>query len=105
MWAQVWRGNCHRAGWRARREYKDRLSSVGLTVGFSAVQVQVAITWLGQDMASTSDKESPKQAARRAREERLARALRDNLQRRKAQGRGRADAAVDDPPTGEPGKK
>ena len=56
-------------------------------------------------MAKGGDKESPKQAARREREERLARALRDNLQRRKAQGRGRADAAADDPPPGETAKK
>ena len=50
-------------------------------------------------MAKGGDKESPKQAARREREERLARALRDNLQRRKAQGRGRSDAAAGSPPT------
>lgn len=56
-------------------------------------------------MAERGDKESAKQAARRAREERLARALRDNLQRRKAQGRGRADAAAGGPPADEPVKK
>ena len=56
-------------------------------------------------MAKDGDTESPKQAARRAREERLARALRDNLQRRKAQGRGRADAAAGDPPNDESVKK
>lgn len=56
-------------------------------------------------MAERGDKESPKQAARRAREVRLARALRENLQRRKAQGRGRADAAASGPPGGAPVKK
>ena len=49
-------------------------------------------------MTSKNDKESAKQAARREREARLARALRDNLQRRKAQGRGQADAAAADTP-------
>lgn len=56
-------------------------------------------------MTSKNDKESSKQAARREREERLARALRDNLQRRKAQGRGRADTGAGGPPAGEPVKK
>jgi len=47
----------------------------------------------------------PRQARRTCRDKRLARALRDNLHRRKQQARGRAQCAAEpaaDPPRGEP---
>ena len=37
MWAQVWRGNCHRARWRARHDRPGR-SSVSRTTLSCAVQ-------------------------------------------------------------------
>lgn len=52
----------------------------------------------GADGATMTGKPSRKEDARKAREERLAAALRENLKKRKAQARARNGAGEDAPP-------
>ncbi len=57
---------------------------------------------LHRHMKDAPDLSPRKQAERAARDERLARALRDNLQRRKGQARAQAERAVAKTDAGEP---